>query len=54
MDEFIVISDIRKKKLNKKIQDFKIEYPNYKIFNISVYYDGGGGVRLGVIWKIKK
>lgn len=53
MDEFVAIKDIRRKKLNRDIQNFKIENPNYEIYNISGYYDGGGGVRYSVIWRLK-
>jgi hypothetical protein len=53
MDEFIPIKGIRGKKLNRNIQTFKVEHPNYEIYNISGYYDGGGGVRYSIIWKLK-
>ena len=55
MDEFNVI-DTKKKNLNKTIQQFRKENPEYEIYNISTQrFDslGFGGVRFWVIWRLK-
>ncbi len=55
MEEFKTFRTTRKK-LNKDIQKFRIENPNYEVFNITASGTGGemgGTIRFWVIWKKK-
>ena len=52
MDEFIPMQT-KKKNLNKSIQEFRRENPNYEIFNITAQQSEAVGVRFWVIWKLK-
>ena len=56
MDEFIILRSKGEKKLNKDIQKFREENPNYEIFNINV--GGTEGSFMGtktfyIIWRLK-
>ncbi len=54
IEEFKVLV-CKKSKLNKDIAKFRIENPNYEIYNISALGSGTNTtIRVGVIWKIKK
>ena len=50
MDEFIVTKS-KKNNLNKDIQEFRIENPNYEIFNISAVAGGEMSHKFWVIWR---
>ncbi|KKK44236.1 MAG: hypothetical protein Lokiarch_19790 [Candidatus Lokiarchaeum sp. GC14_75] len=55
MEEFKTLRTTQKK-LNKDIQKFRIENPNYEVYNITTSGTGGemgGTIRFWVIWKRK-
>ena len=52
MDEFVITRSKNQKRLNRDIREFRIENPNYEIFNISGAYDSGS-TRFFVIWRLK-
>ena len=54
-DEFVVINS-KEKLLNKTIQEFKTNNPDYDIYTISTQRFsamGFGGVRFWIIWRLK-
>ncbi len=54
IEEFKVLV-CKKSKLNKDIAKFRIDNPNYEIYNISALGSGTNTtIRVGIIWKIKK
>jgi len=56
MEEFEIIK-CKEKNLNKEIDVFRQEHPNYEIFTISAFGTGGaygGTLRYCVIWRERK
>jgi len=56
MEEFKTLRTTRKR-LNKEIERFRIEHPQYEVYNISAAGTGGkmgGTIRFWVIWRLKK
>ena len=54
-DEFKILK-CKEKNLNKEIVKFRVENPNYEVFNITAFGTGGqagGTLRYCVIWKLK-
>ena len=57
MEEFKISRSKSASKLNKDIEEFRIENPSYEIFNISASGTGGqmgGTIRFWIIWRLKK